>query len=437
MLTDLLIYLHMALIPIFLFAVVVMVFLTIFWRVECGLVLLFSLIPQPNIWFKLHSYPYGSYFINFIYLAVCIGLFLQRRNLIWNFNGKLIIAFILLSCLSFWNSIVRFSIPDPISVDNPLFKYLKNYVLMIAMYFVFFNGVKGEKEEKLLVTVMSLVILFVSIRSFRAYSVGESFLDAKRVTGALWIVGLGPNHFGAFISHYSAIIIGLVLFDKEIKRKVLYLITLLFCLHSVFFSFSRGAYLGSLATLIFLGVIKKRILLVIALVVVISWQTLLPASVVDRIKMRESETGELEHSAAARLDLWNSSINLFKENPILGSGFDGFKLTFAGEPLTDTHNFFLKSLCDQGIIGLFLLLIILGGAFSSGLRLFRNGKTDFYKGLGFGFLGCVVSLVVTNMFGDRWSYIEIGTYFWGLWGLVDRGILISQNTVNGTEKGGS
>lgn len=340
MLSDVLMFLHVVLVPIFFITGVILVVLTIFWKVECGLILLVSFIPQPNIWFKLHGYPYGSYYINFIFLAVCIGLLLQRRNLIWNFNAKLIIAFILLSCLSFWNSNVRFSIPDPISVDNPLFKYWKNYVLMITMYFVFFNGVKGEKEEKLLVTVVSIVILFISIRSFRAYTVGESFLDAKRVTGPLWIVGLGPNHFGAFISHYSAIIIGLVLFDKEMKRKVLYLITLLVCLHSLFFSFSRGAYLGSLATLIFLGVIKKRILLVIALVIVISWQTLLPASVVERIKMRESETGELEHSAAVRLDLWKSSISLFKENPILGSGFDGFKLTFVGEPFTDTHNFF-------------------------------------------------------------------------------------------------
>jgi len=428
MLADLLIFLHTVLIPIFLVAVVAMILLTIFWRVECGLVLLVFLIPQPNIWFKLHSYPYGSYLLNFAFLAVCIGVLLQGRNLRWNSNGKLIIAFILLSCVSFWISTVRFSILHPVSMDNPLFKHWKNYVLMVAMYFIFFHGPKGEKEEKLLVMVMSLVIMFISIRSFRSYVGVELFSDAKRLTGPLWIVGLGPNHFGAFISHCSAIILGLVLFDNDKKRRVLYLITLAFCLHSVFFSFSRGAYLASLATLIFLGVIKKRILLVIVLVLVISWRTLLPTSVVDRIVTSESEAGGLEPSAAVRLDLWSSSMKLFEENPVFGTGFDGFKQTFVNEPLSDTHNFFLKTLCDQGVVGFVLLLMIFGGAFSSGIKLFRRGKTGFYKGLGIGFLGCVVSLIVTNMFGDRWSYIEIGTYFWGFWGLVDRGALISQDT---------
>jgi hypothetical protein len=30
------------------------------------------------------------------------------------------------------------------------------------------------------------------------------------------------------------------------------------------------------------------------------------------------------------------------------------------------------------------------------------------------------------MFGDRWSYFVLGDYFWITWGIVDRGILISE-----------
>jgi hypothetical protein len=37
------------------------------------------------------------------------------------------------------------------------------------------------------------------------------------------------------------------------------------------------------------------------------------------------------------------------------------------------------------------------------------------------------------MFGDRWSYFVLGDYFWIIWGLVDRGILIAETSNQETE----
>jgi hypothetical protein len=83
----------------------------------------------------------------------------------------------------------------------------------------------------------------------------------------------------------------------------------------------------------------------------------------------------------------------------------------------------MKTLSEQGIIGLTLLAILFLKAFMSGSRLFRIGKSPFSRGLGLGFMGSVVAMIATNMFGDRWSYYAVGGYFWILWGLVDRGIV--------------
>ena len=85
---------------------------------------------------------------------------------------------------------------------------------------------------------------------------------------------------------------------------------------------------------------------------------------------------------------------------------------------------------EQGIIGLILLLFIFLLALRSGQKLFKTAITPFHKGLGFGFLGCVVAFIITNMFGDRWSYFVLGDYFWIIWGLVDRGIFIARATAN-------
>jgi len=65
-------------------------------------------------------------------------------------------------------------------------------------------------------------------------------------------------------------------------------------------------------------------------------------------------------------------------------------------------------------------------AFRSGWKLLREANNGFEKGLGLGFMGCVLASATTNLFGDRWSYYEMGSYFWVFWGLVDRGILIAE-----------
>jgi hypothetical protein len=74
------------------------------------------------------------------------------------------------------------------------------------------------------------------------------------------------------------------------------------------------------------------------------------------------------------------------------------------------------------------LLLIFYRAFWSGWRLYKIGNTPFDKGLGFGFLGATIAIIFANMFGERWSYFVVNGYFWIFWGLVDRGILISQST---------
>jgi O-antigen ligase len=142
--------------------------------------------------------------------------------------------------------------------------------------------------------------------------------------------------------------------------------------------------------------------------------------------MTKTESGELEGSAAVRLDLWNHAMDLFRKSPIFGIGLGGFKFTVPEGFFTDTHSLYLKTLSEQGIIGLIFLLIIFFIALKSGQRLFKMALTPFHKGLGFGFLGCTVAFIITNMFGDRWSYFVLGDYFWILWGLVDRSILSSE-----------
>ena len=42
------------------------------------------------------------------------------------------------------------------------------------------------------------------------------------------------------------------------------------------------------------------------------------------------------------------------------------------------------------------------------------------RGLGLGFCVSMVTLMINNMFGDRWAYFELSAYTWAFAGLVAR-----------------
>jgi len=414
-------------VPILYFGGLFTCLLSIFKRAEWGLFLMVALIPQPNIFYKLYRFPMGTHFLDLLFISVLIGIFVNKKNSVIPHNGISIGLFLLLSYISLWRCSMNFSLPTPITTQNLLLVQWKSYAVMIFMYYLALNSLRNEDQHKTLIVIMAVVILFISIRSYRAFTITSSFLEENRMVGPFEVEGLNSNHFGAFIVSYCSLFLGLLLFDRDRWRRLLFLATISLGLYPLFFSYSRGAYVAAMGVLVFFGLVKKRSLLILALILFISWQTLLPPTVVDRIKMTETQEGQLEHSASVRLDLWSHAMDLFKKNPILGVGWGGFRFTVPETFVyTDTHNLYLKTLSEQGIIGLILLLFIFLLALRSGQKLFKTAITPFHKGLGFGFLGCVVAFIITNMFGDRWSYFVLGDYFWILWGLVDRGILIAE-----------
>lgn len=407
----------------------------VFKRAEVTFFALIVLTPLPNIWYKFHPYPLGKDTLDLLIFATTLGVFVNKKGFESTRNAAYLVIFIVMNYLAVWHSSMRFSLPLPVTTENQILLDWKNYAEMIFLYFLAANAVREEREQQTLIVILAMVILFINVREFRNFSEGSAFSYDKRAQGPFWIVGLGANHLGAFITHYCGFLFGLFLVDENRKRKMLYLASALFGLHPLFFSYSRGAYLGALAVVAFYGLVKKRSLLALIAALVLAWQTLLPATVVERISMTETQSGEIEESAAHRLFLWNHAMGLFENNPLFGVGYGGFGFTVPeGEKLTDTHNFYMKMLSEQGLVGITLFALVLLKAFGSGWSLYRSRHSPFYSGLGLGLMGCVVGCVVTNMFGDRWSYFVLGSYFFILWGVVDRSLLIVQEARAGVHE---
>jgi len=392
-------------------------------RSSWGLMLLILLIPQPNIWYKIHPMPLGTETMDLLLIATIAGIFINNGG--WDKAPRtgLITCFILMLYAALWNTSLRFNLPIPITTANRFVADYKNYVEMIMLYFLAYNAVKTEEDQKRAVALMAFVLFFICLREIRNFSAGTEFSYDKRAAGPFWVTGLGANHFGSYIAYVGSFILGFLMFDKENKwRRIIYAAAIGCSVYPLFMTYSRGAYAAVVLALIVFGVFHKRMILVGIVALGLTWTTVLPPTVVERITMTETPEGQIEESAAVRLVLWEKAEELFQRNPVFGIGYQGFSVAVRISGLNNVHNFYMQTAAEQGVIGLiFFALLILYSGFS-GLRLFRAGVTPFQKGMGLGFMGAVAAIMVSNVFGDRWSYFALGAMYWVMWGMVDRAL---------------
>src|SRR5260370_41766205 len=111
----------------------------------------------------------------------------------------------------------------------------------------------------------------------------------------------------------------------------------------------------------------------------------------------------------------------------------------------DTHNYYVKVMLEMGIVGLIVFLGIISRMFTAGYSLFRTALAeDFLRGMGLGLAGMVVTTMVANAFGDRWTYIEETGFLWVIAAMAIRGRMIEgeetvveQNAATGKKEGAS
>ena len=131
-----------------------------------------------------------------------------------------------------------------------------------------------------------------------------SFDETKRDGGPL---AYGSNQTAAFLAQFEMFLLGLRAICQEKKFKIFGYGLVAITLFTIMYTFSRGGYLAVLSGILVLGLLKDRKLLVILGVFLLTWQTIVPAAVRERVNMTHSSTGQLEASAQSRVDLWEDA----------------------------------------------------------------------------------------------------------------------------------
>jgi putative inorganic carbon (hco3(-)) transporter len=400
---------------------------SVFWRPACGIYLLALTLPLQTGRYLLQPFPLGAQFVDILLLGTILGLLLQKKPVVPKTNINWFLALFAVFCyLSLWEGSFFVNAPLPLWITDVRFSVWKNYVEMFLLALVVASAIKEKRQVQILLGLMVISVLLVN-RSYYSTLSGRDlthFSYSVRDAGPLGYAGV--NGLAAFEAMVASFLLGVYAFTKKIYLKVGILLVVATCCYCLLFSFSRGAYLGLIAGMVAVGLFRSRWLLAAAVVIVLGWQLVLPVAVQQRIVMTTEDAQEgqqFDSSAQQRIELWRDAMDLFKQNPVTGTGFESYSHLGRVGDFRDTHNYYVKVLAETGVVGLVLFVVLLWKLMRAGTTLYFDSPDPFWRSIGLGFMGLLISAIIMNFFGDRWTYQQVDGFLWILLGCVIRGLL--------------
>jgi putative inorganic carbon (HCO3(-)) transporter len=384
-----------------------------------GLYYMMPFLPYRTMRDHFIDFPLGGNLLTILVIAVIVGALIQGKQLPKSKLYLIWFVFGFYLYLSMWLGTALGNAPAPIWLSDINFVTWKDYMLIPLIFVAAGLVIEDRKAVRTIVILTAISLLFIDRASlFESMSrTWTTFDESKRDGGPL---AYGSNQTAAFLAQFGMFFWGFVQFVKRKKVKLVGYLLVGVTLFAAMYTFSRGGYLAILFGVFVLGLLKDRKLLLLLGVFLLTWQTIVPAPVRERVTMTENSSGELEASAQERVDLWKDAERSIANSPIVGDGFATFQLRQHVADLRDTHNWYVKVMVETGIIGLIMALFMLQQVLAVSYRLFRQATDPLYQGLGLGLFLATCSSIVANFFGDRWTYIEITGLLWILVGAAIR-----------------
>jgi putative inorganic carbon (HCO3(-)) transporter len=386
-----------------------------------GLYYLIPFLPYRTMRDHFLDYPLGGNMLTILVIAVIIGAIIKGKSIPKSPLYTIWLVFGIYLYFSMWVGTALGNAPPPIWISDTNFVTWKDYMLIPLVFTAAGMVVEDRKAVRTVIIITAFTLLAID-RSCLMESLSRSwgtFDENKRDTGPL---AYGSNQTAAFLAQFAMFFWGFVQFVKRKKLQLMFYGLVAVTIFADLYTFSRGSYLALIVSVIVLGLLKDRKLIVIAAVFLFTWQAIVPTAVRERVNMTKNSNGRLEDSAQERVRLWEAAEASILSDPVLGIGYATYQLSAHVDGLRDTHNWYVKVMVETGIIGMIIVLVMLYQVLALAYRLFKRAEDPLYRGLGLGLFVAMCSCIVANFFGDRWTYLEIMGMLWVLVAIASRAL---------------
>lgn len=413
-------------------------------------IILWGTVAAPFIVLLVFSPLNLDYFglpkLTALYLLTLFLVYLQTRK--WLATGRIEIP-ITASLLIAGLVLLGITITAVISA-NPLASFIGRFnryesvpagiCFMTIMWFAYKaarNRLFARRFEPVFMGAFALVTVYGTLEVFGFGIMSSSFQAAGRLSSTLG----NPVFFGGFLAMSLPILLAKALFppedDKQVWDQPIIIFTLL-CLGiaMLFYTMSRGAWLGTLAGAIVVTYQRLKhtkasqtqtpkwhywaFLIVMGALLGIIFSVSLNLGTTRVFDMARA-SGSLE----SRIEIWKSSLHMIADRPLTGYGlgqtgdwfnkYTTLRLAHIENSFNDrAHNIYLQMAIDGGVplllAQLWLIIYSISSAFSSILAIGRRSVWQEKLVLATGLAGTMVAYLTQGLFGIATN--ELNAFFW-------------------------
>ncbi len=384
--------------------------------------LILLLLPSYLIRFSIEGIPTTALEV-LIYVVFLIGLWQAKKTGFHKIPLKIYLPISLF--------IIALAISTIIASDKlAALGLLKGFFIdPLLVFWLIWQFIKKEDLLKLFWGLIGSGT-FVALHTIILKILGNSTADG-RVIG---IFGYSPNYVALFLAPVAVLLIAYGLQLTAHRKYLLLMICgpiLVISLAAIYFSGSRGGFLAILGgTGIFIlsnfwGWIRQRISakIIIAILILsslyISWTYFQPD-----FSVSPENGGRIATSNNLRWQIWETTLELAKEHPLLGVGLGNFQNAFGAltqnrpnfpeyiTPMALTpHNIFLLFWLETGILGLVAFIWLLVIFFHQALKNLNSKYSPII-------LGVMSTLVLYGFIEASIWKNDLSIIFWVIWGMI-------------------
>jgi putative inorganic carbon (HCO3(-)) transporter len=317
-------------------------------------------------------------------------------------------------------------------------KTLQNFLF----FFTVVDVLNSERRIKPFLYILFASSLLLGIDGIYQHFTHKDFIRHRPIVfvNRIYTTFPTPNDFGCYLVTVIPFLI--VTFFAKLRTKIFkFAIVGLFLLlfTCLILSVSRGAWLGFVASILFLGFWLRSVALFFLLLgtFLFAFKQIFP----PLIRTRMSNLFNLfdmdiltDGGSIERKIFWHTGWRMFLSSPLIGVGIGTFMFNYKKFLAEDylygpfyAHNCYLQIAAETGIVGLFAFLLILILFFFFGIKTLnnRNNPKTFSWYILLGSLAAILAYCVHMAVDTSLYSLDLGMLFWlvlGLGAAVIRGI---------------
>ncbi len=351
---------------------------------------------------------------------------------------------------------VVFSQDMGLSFKGFMFKLLEG----AFVYFGFMEGIKTKKQLRILAGVFLISAFVVGTNGIFQAMTGKGFIHGRDLIETVRVRSSlkHPNDFGGYLVMVIPLVLSMLMLwalprirtywigrkgsvrsgKSPVWQTLLLVMLALVLLSSLGLTFSRGAWLGLTAGMLFLGMRHKRTTIISAIVIFAFYLVFIPQmnrvrpTGFGRLSKQEPQTMEAGHEEVSYMGVlhkfesflgngmgrdgyWKEAMAIIRDYPVLGTGLntyskigEKYRISWGGYP----HNCYLHMTAETGFSGLLAFLGIIFVLYQHAWGAVGHITEPWGCGLLLGFLSGLTAFLVHSFFDTNLYSVQLNVLFW-------------------------